>query len=66
MEEQKEVRRVSRLNYAKQHPIQKRSRKDSIIPKETLSVDARGDVLHEEINVLTTGNNNDIMSHLLI
>jgi hypothetical protein len=40
MEEQKEARRVSRLNYAKQHPIQKRSRKDSIIPKETLSVDA--------------------------
>jgi hypothetical protein len=50
----------------KKHPIQKRSRKDSIIPKKTLSVDARDDLLHEEINVITTGDNNDIMSHLLI
>jgi hypothetical protein len=59
------------LNYAKKHPIQKRSRKDIINGKsmETpdvdvtnmTTIDAHDDQLHEEFDVCTTGNNDDTL-----
>jgi hypothetical protein len=76
-EEQKAARRArDRLIYAKTHPIQKRSRKDSIKPfqsnsgniilTDTTSVEARDVPLHEELDVHTTGNKGDTLLHVLI
>jgi hypothetical protein len=62
----KNKKQRDRLNYAKKHPIQKRSRKDSIKPfqsnsvniilTDTTSVGACDVPLHEELDVHTTSN----------
>jgi hypothetical protein len=76
-EEQKAARRArDRLNYTKKHPIQKRSRKDiingesmkipDVDPTKMTIVDACDDQLHEELDVRTTGNNDDTLWHILI
>jgi hypothetical protein len=69
-EEQKAARWArDMLNYAKKHSIQKRSRKDIINGNSMkildvdvtnmTTVDACDDQLHEELDVHTTGNNDD-------
>jgi hypothetical protein len=64
------------MRYANKHPIQKRCRKDSIKPLQsingntimtnTVSVKAGDDPQHEELDVCTTGNKDDTLLHVLI